>query len=115
MRQIDKLERFLNDNGFSARQWKYGRIYLNGFGKDIKAFVEMDIPDCEDFTTVYDGCKVEVYSNANQSYTWIKNRQKQVRHSIALKLEESGLLKQVSESYNQKHSPVPENWQDMFA
>ena len=115
MRQIDELEKFLNDNGFSAKQWKLGRIYLNGYGKDIKAFIEMDDPDTEDFETVYDGCQIKVYSNANQHYNWIKNRQKQIKHSIALKLDDSGLLKQVSDSYNQKHSPAPENWQDMIA
>ena len=88
---------------------------MYGFGKAVKAVVEMNDPDAEDFATVYYGCKVEGYSNANQSYAWIKNRQKQIKHSIALKLDESGLLKQVSDSYNQKHYPVPENWQDMIA
>ena len=45
--QIDQLTNFLNDNGFKARPWREFRVYLNGYGKDIKAYIELDEPTAE--------------------------------------------------------------------
>ena len=37
--KIYALAEFLNNHGFRANEWKGIRIYLNGYGQDIKAFI----------------------------------------------------------------------------
>ena len=94
MNHITELRDRLNANGFKAAIWQDRRIYLNGYGKDIKAYVELDEPlrerNPQDATdTLYSGCALKVYSNADQDRKWLVNRAKQVKHALMIRLAES--------------------------
>ena len=87
----------LNADGFKAAIWQDRRIYLNGCGKDIKAYIELDDPlrkrDPNDATdTLYSGCTLKVYSNAAQDRAWLVNRAKKVKHALMLRLVENGIV-----------------------
>ena len=101
---IDALEEALKEAGFKARQWKGFRIYLNGYGRDIKAYIELDEPDAAAPEDLYEGCVLKVFSNAAQSTRWRVNRAKQVKHDIALRLNAVGITT----------GPVCEHWQDII-
>ena len=97
MRQIDAMCAKLNAEGFEAKTWKDQRIYLNGYGRDIKAYITFDDPthdlNVEDESdTLFAGCGLKVYSDCEQSRSWLINRAKQVKHSIMLRLNELNII-----------------------
>ena len=102
--QIEKLEAKLQDEGFDAKIWK-DRIYLNGYGKDIKAFITFDAPFEVSEEDIMAGTKVNVYTNApNVDGKWAINRRKQVLHTIAEELYETEIIK----------VEPPEDWREMI-
>ena len=73
--------------------WKRGtkaRIYFNGHGKDISAYLEFD-PGSQIRPQVIDGvivgASLKVFTNCHQSQQWRINRCKQVKHTIMLRLQ----------------------------
>lgn len=91
MTQIEALTAALNASGFTAKAWKDQRIYLNGYGKDISAYITLDTPtDAAVDGRLFDGCALKVYSNAEQSGAWLVNRRKQVKHQIMVQLYDDG-------------------------
>ena len=93
--QIDALTDILCRHGVKARAWKARRIYINGHGRDISAYIELDEPerDVADLdnwggpgvppdTGCFEGCALRVFSNAQQGQSWLINRAKQVKHDL---------------------------------
>ncbi len=107
--QIDALTAKLNEAGIKAGAWRNQRIYLNGHGKDIKAFITLDMPEsdaaeCTGEMGLFSGCALKVFSEANQDAKWLANRAKQVKHRIMESLVECEIIP----------GPVCENWQDVI-
>ena len=97
-----------NRTKLQANIWKDRRIYLNGFGRDIKAYFHWDFEtqsephhpqeDLFTFSTL------SVFSNCQtQTHKWRVNRAKQVKHGILMDLKNAGLLES-----------CPENWEDVI-
>ncbi|RIK91787.1 MAG: hypothetical protein DCC73_15100 [Proteobacteria bacterium] len=83
--QIDALTAFLNDHGLQAAAWQNRRIYLNGYGRDIKAYIDLDDPTAAAAGSyLFFGAALRVFSNADQNGKWRANRAKQIKHSIML-------------------------------
>ena len=103
--QIDALANALAQHGLGAATGAQtfvagvggalGRIYLNGYGRDISAYIELDEPErdvaeLEDWAGpgvrpeagLYEGAALRVYSDAAQGRAWRVNRAKQVKHEI---------------------------------
>jgi len=102
--QIKILEARLQEEGFDAKIWK-DRIYLNEYGKDIKAYITFDAPfeECEE--DIMAGTKVNVYTNAvNVDSKWIINRRKQVLHTIAEELYATDII----------NVEPPKDWRNMI-
>lgn len=107
MTQIDALAAKLTEAGIKASAWRNQRIYLNGHGKDIKAFITFDDPmtpeaECTGPMGLFSGCALKVYSDAAQGQQWLVNRAKQVKHGIMESLVEAEIVP----------GPVCESWQD---
>ncbi len=92
--QIDALCAALTTEAVfdKVSNWRNQRIYINGFGRDIKAFITFDDPMAEDYPHLMHGAALKVYSDADQSGAWLMNRRKQVKHEIMLGLKSSGVL-----------------------
>ena len=106
--QKQALTDTLNSSGFTARLWEkhgYTRIYLSGYGKDIKAHVELDDPESEATDDLWYGARLSVSSRASAPGKWIANRVKQVKHGIMCKLSESKIV----------DCEVCEDWRDVVA
>ena len=106
--QKQALTDTLNSSGFTARLWeKHGdtRIYLSGYGKDIKAHVELDDPESEATDDLWYGARLSVSSRASAPGKWIANRVKQVKHGIMCRLSESKIV----------DCEVCEDWRDVVA
>lgn len=101
MTHIQTLESKLNESGLKAKAWKEWRIYINGFGKDIKAYFQLDEPLSDEPVDLLDGVALKVFSNANQSYNWKLNRSKQVKHKIMTKLAEAGVVDQACDTWQE--------------
>ena len=112
--QIEQLTNFLNDNGFKARPWREFRVYLNNYGKDIKAYIELDEPTAElgDDEYLFNGCALRVFSNAAQSRAWLINRAKQVKHGIMCELDTVNDKSNFA-LFGEKVETC-ENWQDVI-
>lgn len=82
--QIEALAAVLKEKGFSCSIWQNSRIYLNGYGKDISAFITFDDPTEEDFQNPYSGCCLKVFTKTEAPKSWRVNRCKQVKHKIML-------------------------------
>lgn len=110
--QITSLTAALKKSGFNAREWKNERIYLNGLGRDITAFVTLDEPlSAPDADNLFEGCGLKVFSNCdNQPMAWKINRAKQVKHEIMKSLDFSG----ITALSCLKHGPVCETWQEVI-
>ena len=114
MRQIDALEQTLNDNYIRAATWEKNgkaRIYLNGYGRDIKAYIELDDPnrDVAPGEPLFASCILRVITDIeNQPVQWILNRRKQIAHGIAQEMFAAGIFRGVSEE------PICENWRDFI-
>ncbi len=80
------------------------QIYIDGFGEDVKAYIELDDPDSDDYESLYDGCNLRVF--LDEHYTspkWRDQRAKQIKHSIWEKMHDAGIVNQ----------PPPEDWEDV--
>tara|TARA_Y100001938_G_C7840717_1_gene305978 strand:- start:122 stop:442 length:321 start_codon:yes stop_codon:yes gene_type:complete len=96
--QIVELTAKLNSAGFKANIWKGFRTYLNGYGRDIKAYFDFDDCDSRDWENLLDGVVLKVFSNANQSTAWKVNRSKDVKFQIMNELKRAGFVADVCES-----------------
>lgn len=88
------LANLLCEKGFKARyHLPTCRVYLNGYGRDISAYFELD-PDGSQFdpNDPLHGTNLKVWSNSYQSQAWLVNRCKQVKHSIMLAIKRTGLV-----------------------
>jgi hypothetical protein len=101
MTQIEKLEAVLQQIGLRANAWKGCRIYINGYGRDIKAFFHLEHPAEEAGEDLLEGVALRVFSNANQPMRWCVNRAKQVKHSIMLSAKDAGLVDDVCDDWQQ--------------
>jgi hypothetical protein len=108
MKQIDALTIALQEHGFTVKAYQGFRIYLNGYGRDISAYIVLDDPDEEAETgRLYDGCALKVFSNCNnQGAKWRINRAKQIKHTIMTSLYESGIVAYLG--------PICESWEDVI-
>lgn len=93
--QIEKLDDNLSMAGFKTGLWKGIRIYINGYGKDIKAWIEFDYPFSTDFSNPYDGCSLRVFSNTSQHKNWLIARAKKVKFKIMNDMKEAGIITEV--------------------
>lgn len=93
--RIQALADALTRAKFSANIWApkgkdASRIYLNGYGKDIKAYLAFD--NAETAAEAFDGgdlmagARLCVWSNCEESRNWLINRAKEVKHTIMLEL-----------------------------
>ncbi len=84
----------LNESGFEAKIWRNERIYLNGYGRDIKAYFLLfdpeDVPPDSDWALL-DGVVLKVSSHGDKSAKWLLNRAKQVKHAIMLDVHACGV------------------------
>lgn len=105
MTHIEKLEKQLQESGFRAKAWMDRRIYLNKYGRDIDAFIDMDDPldECPAGDIWY-GCALRVFSRADQSRQWLDNRRRQVKHSLMRDLASAGIVA----------SPICKNWREVI-
>ncbi len=86
---IDRLEQALKDAGFNVSIWQGRRIYFNGEGRDIAAYIEFDGPvdPARPETPLLSGCDLKVFSNSEtQGLAWRINRAKQVKHDLMLRI-----------------------------
>lgn len=90
--QIEALSAAMNAAGLTTKAWKGTRIYVNGYGRDISAYITIDEPESEAVEgRLFDGCALRVYSNCDsQSGAWRANRAKQVKHDIMTTLYADG-------------------------
>ena len=88
--QITQLAKVLSDYGIRANVWKNARVYINGYGRDIIAWIGFDDPTqgLDDGQPLYDGCRLRVFSHAAQPRNWLINRAKQVKHEIMTRFDD---------------------------
>ena len=100
---IEALKGELIEAGFKAAIWQGRRVYLNGYGRDVKAWIEPEVPDAPAPNDIYAGCSLKVFSNCDQSHKWLVNRAKQMKHLIMQQLADSGIVK----------DEICQSWQDV--
>lgn len=86
--------------GFQLRVWRDQRVYLQGYGRDITAYLE---PRACDGQRLADGARLDVRSNW-QAAKHNGLRCKGVKHSILKDLWAARLISE----------PPPEKWQDVM-
>lgn len=92
MTQLEALTAALNAAGLDAKSWKGQRIYLNGLGRDISAYITLDEPASEaEPGSLFSGCALKVFSNAEQDRQWLINRAKQVKHGLMERIHGAGI------------------------
>jgi hypothetical protein len=101
--QIEALAAAMTAAGFKAKAWKGQRIYINGLGRDINAFVALDTPDEPASDNLFSGCALKVFSDAAQPGAWRINRSKQVKHDLMQQMQRAGIA-----------SGVCEDWRDVI-
>lgn len=106
-KQIEELEKVLNESKIHCKNWKNKRLYFSGLDKDINAYLTFDEPE-QEAEHLLAGTSLKVFSNAEQSPKWLANRAKQVKHIIMLKIQETGV------THSGKPFEVCENWQDVI-
>ena len=92
--QIEALTEKLADAGLKAKAWQGRRIYFNGYGKDIKAYIDLDMPDypASECGYLYQGCALKVFTNAeNVSRKWAANRVKPIKHELMKAIYAAGV------------------------
>ena len=99
--QIQVLHAALVKAGFDAKIWKDQRIYFNGQGRDIKAFIQLDEPmePLDDSVTLLSGCALKVFSDCEQDRKWLANRAKQVKHALMVQMFDAGIATQPCERW----------------
>ena len=99
MGTVDDLTRALTYCGFHVRPWKGERVYLAGYGRDIKAYLT---PDATKGVLPADGWHLTVTSSWRMPrYNGL--RCKGVKHAILTDLFVAGLIS----------APPPPRWQDV--
>lgn len=91
--QIQAMFEALISAGFKAKIWKENRIYLNGFGRDITAYIIFDEPDSKEWNTpsgLFAGCALKVFTDAGTG-KWALHRRQDVMHEIGTKLFKAGI------------------------
>jgi hypothetical protein len=106
--QIQALCAALNDAALDAKIWRGDRIYLNGYGKDISAYITFDdaltpADECVGTMGLFQGCALKVFSNANQDRSWIISRAKQIKHGIMVAMVNASIVP----------GPVCSDWRDV--
>ena len=96
---IDDLDQILSACGFSSRLWKGQRLYISGYGRDIKAYLQ---PDKMRGPLPADGYSLSVTSNWSAP-RFNGLRCKGVMHAILQDLYRAGLISQ----------EPPHRWQDV--
>jgi hypothetical protein len=115
--RINALTEFLADKGMKASAWKNRRVYLNGYGRDIKACIVLDDPldtyNPDDETdSLYSGCSLKVYSNCEQGRKWLINRAKQVKHNIMCEMATIGEAD--DNLFGSSGTKVCDDWRDII-
>lgn len=93
--QIEALTEKLAAAGLKARAWQGRRIYINGLGRDISAFVALNQPDAPAGDNLFDGCALKVFSDASQPGAWRANRAKQIKHELMQQMNSAGIVGEV--------------------
>lgn len=100
----EQLTKFLCQHNFIARSWLGFRVYLNGYGKDIQAYFEIDATDNEFLSDQpLSGTNLKVWSTCKQHPNWLLNRCKQVKCQIMHDLKNAGIF----------NGEVCENWREI--
>jgi len=92
--QIEALAAKLVEAGLNAKVWQGRRIYFNGYGKDIKAYIDLDTPEysAAECGYLYQGCALKVFTNAeNVSRKWAVNRVKPIKHALMKAIYAAGV------------------------
>ena len=108
-----RIAEILAEKGFDVKPWQ-DRIYFNGLGRDIKAFLQIDsdisqqdIADVElSISTISRaaGLSLKVFSDCQQqSRKWRINRCKEIKHALLLGLQKAGYC-----------TDVPADWRDVI-
>lgn len=106
MTQIEALTAALVSAGLTAKAWKGQRIYINGLGRDMSAYIALDEPDAEAADgRLFDGCALKVYSSQEVRSSAIA-RAKQVKHGLMETLSNAGITAYLG-------TPC-ERWQDVI-
>lgn len=92
------LANLLEARGFQVRVWKEKRVYIDGYGHDIRAFIE---PSPADHDGCIDRAIIDVRSTWRSPLAGM--RAKGVKHELLMDLYRSGFLTKAP----------PENWKDV--
>lgn len=95
----ETLAAIMTGCGFSVRLWRGRRVYLDGYGRDVSAYLE---PLAADPSFPADAAKLVVRSSW-QAHRYNGLRCKGVKHAIWKDLYEAKLIS----------APPPERWQDV--
>ena len=90
--QIDAFFNQLSAHGIKGKIWKRSRIYLQGFGKDITAYIAFDEPEADysQDSNLFSGCALKVYTDAGDG-KWAFNRRQDVMQEIGAQLHKAGI------------------------
>ncbi len=91
----------------NAKIWQDLRIYLNMTKKNINAYIEFDDSNATDYVTLFDGCKLVVFSNTIFTIKYpekVNRRRKKLKHEIGTYLYTAGIC---------DFKPC-DNWQDII-
>jgi hypothetical protein len=116
MTQAEIVAAKLQTVGMKATLWdkKGQRVYINGHGRDIKAWFEFDSDDevTNDLDDIFSGSRLRVYSDCNQGRQWLINRAQQVKHQIMVDLHEMAVGGDIKSAT--LAAPVCESWRDVI-
>lgn len=88
--QIQAMLAKLKEAGIGAKIWKDERIYLQGFGRDISAYITFDEPEAIEWSKLFSGCALKVYTDAGGG-KWAHNRRQDVMQEIGAALHRAGI------------------------
>ena len=111
-----RIAEILTASGLSmpVKAWR-DRIYINGLGKDIKAYFQIDkdlefyanpreLADSAELSigTIGQACglALKVFTDCPQGHRWKINRCKQIKHEIMLDLQKVGFCQEVPASWH---------------
>ncbi len=106
--QIEAMHKALRAAGINANIYKGQRVYLNGFGKDITAYITFDEPDATEWSELYSGCALKVFTDAGGG-KWAINRRQDVMHEIGTKLHRAGITSFAPAENPRDMVPMPED------
>lgn len=110
--QIAAMLEALTAAGIKAKIWKESRIYLNGYGRDIDAYISFDEPDSKAWDKsedgLFTGCAVKVFTDAGMG-KWAYNRRQDVMHRIGERLFRAGILPFAPDPDPRRMLPTPDD------